>query len=110
MSRLEHLVVQDHAFRALQDRKRHLIGVLSLTMVVAYFSFILIVAFAPEQLAIPLGDNTVVTRGIVLAFGLLLLAPILAGMYMWCANDTFDPMLAAIITRIEIESHGTEQP
>ena len=110
MSKLEHRLIEDHAFRALQDRKRHLVGVLSLTMLVAYFSFILVVAFAPEQLAVPLGDTTVVTTGMALAFGLLLLAPILAGMYMWCANESFDPMLAAIITRIEIESRATEQP
>lgn len=71
--------------------KRWRIGLgLTAVMMVAYFAFILLVAFDKETAGeLVLGGR--VSIGIVLGALLIVLAPILTGLYVRWANTKFDP-------------------
>lgn len=91
-------VRRDPEFKALVHDRSRLAWGLSLTMTTIYFGFILLIAFAPDLLGIPIG-NGVMTIGIPLGVGVILAAFVLTGVYVWQANFVFDPKIRAIIER-----------
>ena len=91
-------VKRDPEFRALERRRSRLAWSLSAAMAAIYFGFILVVAFAPEILAMPVGTGTT-TLGIPLGVGVILAAFILTGLYVHRANSDFDPAIERIIAR-----------
>ena len=72
-------------------RKRSRFGwTLAIIMLVVYYGFILMIAFAPEFLARPLSEASVITVGIPIGLGVIILAFVLTGIYVWRANTEFD--------------------
>jgi len=67
--------------------------VLTATMVVAYFGFILLVAYAKDVAGSLVGDD--VSLGIVLGAAVIVLAPVLTAIYVRWANKHYDPALDA---------------
>lgn len=88
---------RDPRFHALA-RQRSLLGWgLSAVVLVAYYAFVLVMAFAPGLLARPLGDDTVVTVGIAAGLAVIGLSVALTGVYVWHANRSFDVLNSAIV-------------
>jgi uncharacterized membrane protein (DUF485 family) len=77
-------------------RRRWIVGgVLTAIMMVAYFGFILLVAFAKETAGtLLLGDR--VSVGIVLGAALIVLAPVLIAIYVRWANRVYDPAVRVL--------------
>jgi len=75
--------------------KRRRIGIaLTAIMMIAYFAFILLVAFDKDTAGeLVLGGR--VSLGIVLGALLIVLAPVLTGVYVRWANRHYDPAVAA---------------
>ncbi len=92
-------VKRDPEFLALERRRSRFAWSLSAAMVAIYFGFILVVAFAPDVLAIPLGTGTT-TLGIPLGVGVILSAFVLTGLYVHRANTDFDVATQRIIERL----------
>lgn len=69
---------------------------LALMMLVIYFGFVLLVAFAKPFLATPIGSG-VTTIGIPLGILVIVSAFILTGLYVRRANSEFDELTKAII-------------
>lgn len=65
---------------------------LSLYILVVYFSFILIIAFYPAFLAIPIATDSVITIGIPIGILIIIFAFILTGIYTSKANKEFDDL------------------
>jgi len=65
---------------------------------VAYYAFILAIAFAPQHLARQLHDDTVLTVGIAAGLGVIALSIALTGLYVWRANRSFDRLNAEIVS------------
>ncbi len=57
-----------------------------------YFSFILLVAFAPGLLAIPIAEGSVITVGIPVGLLVIVSAFVLTGIYVHRANVRFDEL------------------
>lgn len=93
----------DPEFRALQRIRERLCWLLSALMFVAFFGFILVIAFAPGLFAVRLGPDTVITLGIPLGVGIILLGFVLTGIYVWRANGEFDRRNAALLRRLSGE-------
>jgi uncharacterized membrane protein (DUF485 family) len=74
------------AFQQLCARRNRLSLLLTLAMLVIYFGFILLVAFAPEFLGTRIGTSHV-TLGIPLGLAVILSAIALTGVYVWRANE-----------------------
>ena len=66
---------------------------LSVLTLGAYFSFILLIAFAPHWLTLPLSTESRLTTGIVACLGLYWFCVAVTGFYTWYANRRIDPLL-----------------
>lgn len=77
------------------ERARGTLGwTLTAIMLVVYFGFVLLVAFAPNIVAIPVAGIT--TLGFPLGLGVILIAILLTGLYVLRANAVFDALTQRI--------------
>ena len=97
MRHLYERIDADPRFHALARRRSQLGWSLSGAVLVAYYGFILAIAFAPDLLARPLGPATVLTWGIVGGLAVIALSVALTGVYIQRANGTFDRQNAEIV-------------
>ena len=78
-------------FQELVRQRTRFAWTLSIVMLVIYFGFILLVAFAKPLLATKIGGG-VTSLGIILGLGVILSAFVLTGIYVQRANSRFDEM------------------
>ncbi|TCT23755.1 DUF485 domain-containing protein [Thiobaca trueperi] len=69
---------------------------LTVLMLVIYYGFILIIAFAPKLLATPLSAGAVTTVGMPIGVAIIVSAFVLTGIYVARANSKFDALTKAI--------------
>lgn len=100
MDHLYERIYADAEFQALERKRSRFCWTLAGLMLSAFFGFILLVAFAPATLAVPLGPTTVITRGLPLGVAVMALGFILTGVYVVRANGEFDHAQAAILARL----------
>jgi uncharacterized membrane protein (DUF485 family) len=79
----------DAELAALARRRWRIAAVLSAAMFVAYFGFILVVAFAKPVAGGLIGGSNV-SLGIVLGAGAIVVAPVLTTIYVRWANRHYD--------------------
>ncbi|HLN08134.1 MAG TPA: DUF485 domain-containing protein [Xanthobacteraceae bacterium] len=91
-------VSHDPQFQELVARRSRFAWSLSAAMLIIYFGFIFLIAFAPKILAIPLGSG-VTTVGIPVGLFVIVSAFVLTGIYVRRANSEFDVMTRQIIER-----------
>lgn len=96
-SKLE-TVKRDPEFHALVHTRSRLAWTLSAATLAIYFGFILLVAFAPDLLARPVGESAM-TVGILAGVGTIILAVALTGFYVRRANKDFDGKMDEIVAR-----------
>jgi uncharacterized membrane protein (DUF485 family) len=70
--------------------------ILSIAMLVVYFTFILTIAFSPSLLGTPLSSDSVTTVGIPIGISIIIFAFILTGIYTKRANGEFDELSNAV--------------
>ena len=83
----------DDDLHGLVARRWRVGGILTAVIVIAYFGFILLVAFDKSTAGALVGGR--VSLGILLGAGLIVLAPILIAIYTRWANRVYDPAIAA---------------
>jgi len=91
-------IKQDPNYQELVRRRSFLGWTLSLIMLVIYFGFILLVAFAPKFLGIRLGAG-VTTIGIPIGLFVIVSAFVLTGIYVSKANSAYDALIRRIVER-----------
>jgi len=82
-------------YQELKRRRSRFGWWLTLSMMVVYYGFILLVAFNKEFLAQRLGDG-VMTVGIPLGFGVIVFTVVITAIYVRRANTTYDDLSDAI--------------
>jgi uncharacterized membrane protein (DUF485 family) len=87
-------------FRELVDKRAHFAWALSAAMLVIYFGFILVIAFAPKLLGVPIGGG-VMTVGIPVGLVVIVSAFVLTGIYVHRANSEFDDLTHKIIEKVK---------
>jgi len=88
-------IAADPRYQDLLKRRSRFTWLLSSIMLIAFFSYILLIAFDKPFLAQPIGNGTT-SLGIPIGLGLILLGILLTGIYVRRANKDFDPMVASI--------------
>jgi len=91
-------IKQDPNYQELVRRRSSLGWTLSLIMLIIYFGFILLVAFAPKFLGIRLGAG-VTTIGIPIGLFVIVSAFVLTGIYVSKANSAYDALIRRIVER-----------
>lgn len=82
-------------FRELERTRGALGWTLTVIMLIVYFGFIFLVAFAPKLMATPVFGS--VTLGFPLGLGVIVIAIALTGFYVLRANAAFDTLTQRIV-------------
>jgi uncharacterized membrane protein (DUF485 family) len=84
-------VIQSPRFQELVRQRTRFAWTLTIVMLVIYFGFILLVAFAKPLLAMKIGGG-ITSLGILLGLGVIIAAFVLTGIYVYRANSEFDEL------------------
>ena len=88
--------LQNSDFQKLVRVRRWITGSFMLLLLGLYLLFSLLSVYAPEVLARPVFSNGVVPVGIALGYAILALIFVLTLIYVWLANNRFEPLEATI--------------
>lgn len=88
-------------FKELVQKRERLAWLLTVVMLVLYYGFILLIAFAPGWLGTPITPGSNITRGIPIGIGLIIASFLLTGIYVIRANGEFDRLNTQILQEIE---------
>jgi uncharacterized membrane protein (DUF485 family) len=82
-------------------RRRRLAGTLSTIVLGVFFVFILVGAFFPAMLALPVAEGGVTTVAVPLGFAMLVLFWLLTGVYVRQAKRDFDEIKRQILNEVK---------
>lgn len=88
-------------FQLLVQRRGRLAVTLSAIVLIAYYAFMMVVAFAPSLLSAPLGEGSALTVGVPVGAAIIVVSWLLTGVYSHFANGPFDELNNDIVR----ESH-----
>lgn len=89
---------RDPAFAELVAKRNRFSATLCIAVLVIYYGFILLVAFAKDFLAIKVGE--VVTLAFPLGLAVILGAILITGLYVVRANGEYDRLTRGIVQRL----------
>ena len=83
-------------FQELVKRRSRFAWTMSIIVLVVYYTYILVIAFKPEVFATPISSGSVISIGIPIGAGIILMAWIMTGIYTQRANSEFDEITKQI--------------
>jgi len=89
---LVHKVKSNPKYHELVSKRSSFGWFMAILMLVIYYGFILIIAYAPSFLAQPIGAGWTMTVGIPIGVGVILAAFALTGIFIQRANTVFDDL------------------
>jgi len=88
-------------YQELVTKRSRFAWILSILILVIYFSFILFIAFSPETLGSKISEGSMITLGIPVGIAIIIFAFALTGIYIKRANSEFDTLLMEVKKEIE---------
>ncbi|WP_343525096.1 DUF485 domain-containing protein [Sphingomonas sp.] len=88
-------LARDPRYIALVRKRGRFTIILTVIMLIAYFGFILTIAFDKALLSTSISGGAT-SWGIPVGLGVIALAILLTGLYVWRANRDFDPVIDAL--------------
>ena len=83
-------------YQELVSKRSRFAWTLSILMLVVYYTFIMIIAFKPGLLAVPISEGSVISVGIPVGIFIILFSFFITGLYVYRANTTYDVLLDEI--------------
>lgn len=93
-------VRQNPKYHELVKRRGRLAFTLSAIVLVAYYSFMMVVAFAPDILRVPLSEGASLTVGVPVGTAIIVVSWLLTGLYSHYANGEFEELNAEVIREV----------
>ena len=90
-------IKRDPRYTELVQRRGRFAATLALLVIVVFFSFVLLVAFAPQVIAIRLVEGSHLTVGIALGFAQFVFFCALTWVYVRRANGEFDSITEEVL-------------
>lgn len=90
-------ILKDPRYQHLVARRGRLAWTLSVIVCVIFYGFILLIAFAPGFLTAPIAEGSVIPVGLPMGVGVIVACCLLTGIYVYEANQKFDPEFEAIV-------------
>ena len=84
-------------FAELIEKRSKYAWSLSIVMLAIYYGFVLVVAFTPQVLGIPVAPGAVTTVGIPIGVLIIVAAFVLTGLYVRRANAEFGALVQQVI-------------
>jgi uncharacterized membrane protein (DUF485 family) len=97
-----HDIIKSPAFKSLVSRRWQVSLFMTCTMLIIYIGFLLVVAFDKELLAMKLGQYY--TLAIPVGLGIILVAWVLTGLYVFWANNHYDKAVEALRQQVQHQS------
>ncbi len=97
MQHLYRRIYADPEFHELELKRGWFSWCLASILLFTYFTFILIIAFAPHIFAIPVIEGQIITWGIPVALFVIFLSFVLTGIYVYRANTKFDQLVKDVV-------------
>jgi uncharacterized membrane protein (DUF485 family) len=91
-------VAEDPLYQQLKRDRSRFSWTLTAIMLVIFFGYILLIAFAPDLLGRRIAGEAT-TLGIPLGIGVILAGILLTGVYVHRANSRYDAMIADIVRK-----------
>ncbi len=89
-------IKNDPKYQELVSNRSRFAWILSIIILVIYYSFIMVIAFAPQTFAAKIAEGSVITIGIPIGILIIVSAFVLTGIYVWRANSEFDSLIDQI--------------
>ncbi|MBF0423085.1 MAG: DUF485 domain-containing protein [Magnetococcales bacterium] len=89
-------ILQNQKYKDLVTKRSKFAWTLSIIMLIIYYAFVLIVAFAPNLLGTKISPQSVISVGVPLGVFIIIAAFILTGIYVRRANGEFDTLTQQI--------------
>jgi uncharacterized membrane protein (DUF485 family) len=90
-------ILKNPKYLKLVRQRDTLAWTLSALVCVMYFGFTLMIAFTPDVLTQPIAADSVIPLGMLIGVGVIVFSCILTGIYVYRANQTFDPIVQEIV-------------
>ncbi len=90
-------ILKNPKYLQLVRQRDTLAWTLSAIVCVMYFGFILMIAFTPDILTQPIAADSVIPLGMLIGVGVIVVSCVLTGIYVYRANQTFDPIVEEIV-------------
>ncbi len=87
-------------FKELERKRGRFSWTLTGVVLLAYFAFVLAVAFVPEVLAVPIRAGSAIAWGIPIGIAIIVLSFALTGLYVHRSNTTFDPLTRKLLIAV----------
>lgn len=84
-------------FQDMVKRRGRFAALLSAVVLVAYYGFMMVVAFKPALLRETLSEGSVLTVGMPIGAGIIIVSWLLTGLYVYRANSDFDKINAEVL-------------
>lgn len=95
---------QNPKFKELVSRRSRFAWTLSAIVLVAFYGYILMVAFSPASLAQPVAPGATLTVGIVAELSMFIGFWVLVALYVRRANGEFDQLTAEIVEEAKADA------
>lgn len=90
-------ILDNPKYLELARRRGRLAWTLSAIVCVIFYGFILMIAFTPDLLTEPISAGSVIPMGLPLGVGVIVVCCLLTGIYVYEANQVFDPLFDEIV-------------
>lgn len=90
-------ILENPRYLELVKRRSRLAWTLSAIVCVIFYGFILMIAFTPGILTAPMASGSVIPMGLPMGVGVIVVCCLLTGIYVYEANQKFDPMFEEIV-------------
>lgn len=90
-------ILKNPKYAELVRKRSSFAWLLSILVLVIYYGFIMIIAFAPKILGTPISEGSITTIGFPIGVGVILSAIALTGVYVYRANTEFDALTKELI-------------
>jgi len=95
-------ILMDLDFQKLVKERAGFSWLLSSLILISYYSFILVIAFAPHWLGVPVSSESVITWGIPVGIFLIIFSMIMTAIYVLRCNGEYDNRMAEIVSRLNV--------
>lgn len=94
-----HQVLESHDFKSLVSRRWTISIILTILLFILYYGYILLIGYAKSVMSTKIGDYT--TLGIPLGVAVIVIAWVLTFIYVYWANNTYDPEVERLRDTLE---------
>ena len=100
MQKIYKKIRSDPDFLSLVKLRKKISWILTIIIISCYFTFITIIAFAPNIFSQKIFSDSVITLGIIMGLLIILLSIFLTGIYVYIANKKLDEINNKVIKKI----------